>query len=1190
MRRLTLVLLVFLFNVVSVTAQEWVAAEKGAATRIQERLISSSEDEIIIDVKVGGFFKESVTTPQGVQYIISGEDMASMLVASAPDLPLYPIPIIIGDKAEMQASVLTSKYIDFENVEVAPSKGNFSRKINPDDVPYTYGEVYQQDEFFPTQQVSLEKPYVIRDYRGQNLTVFPYAYNPVTKTLRVYTELTISVKKVGDDGINPKETYRKNKVITTEFDASYQRRFINYKNDTRDFIVDEGEMLIVCTDKYMNEMQPFIDWKNISGRPTTMVASSVTGQDEALRQYLIEYYKENPKLTYVLLVGENVDIPAHLMNNGRSDNYYGMLEGDDFYEEVFVGRLSVENVEDLKNQINKVIYYERDIDETATWLSEGAGIAAKEGNSGHFGETDNKHVDFIRDTLLNYTYTKVSQFYDKINDPTVDDLVNRFNEGVGIINYCNHGTVTSWRVTGFSNDNVHSLTNDYKLPFIWSVACDNGCLHIDECFAEAWMRARNKETGAPTGAIGGMFATILQPWRPPMYGQDEMVSILTEHREGYKHTLAGASCNGNMYVLDMSNDEAGEETHNTWILFGDPSLMLRTEAPQKMNVTALPSTLRTGMTSLTVKADTDFGIATLSMNGIVLGSAYVENGTANISFPELTEAGKAKIVVLGYNKVTEIIDINISPDTGAYVIVDSYNLNQDDAQMDCNETIDLSLNVKNIGVEKSENISLELSSTSKYIKMIDSTEMITTIDAEQILDLTKAFRFHVSAEVPDKEKISFVLTCTDKAGKYETSFSIEAFAPVFALNEISILPNNIVKPGETATLKLTFDNVGNSTAYDVVTELFSGSSDITFLNTTMHTDEVAAGETFFVTTDFTVSSSAMMSSVYEVIYFVGSKYNVLKSKYDLLIGTITESFETGDFSSYEWKEMPSNPWVIDNTNAYDGTYCARSAAISHKQYSILRIETDVQVTGELTFYRKVSSEEYADYLSFIVDGIERERWSGEVDWDMYSFKLTKGKHTLEWRYTKDDENSEGDDMAAVDKIKFPAQARIAHLVTVTDLKAEMQDNDVMSMTWTASENADEYIIRRDGEIVSTQTDTLYQENLTEGIYTYSVVARSGESYSAPAFLIFDTKKKSVVDIKETLSEKMSIYPNPTTGMIYFDTEKSFDVVIYNYQGQVVLRKNDNNGYIDLSEMSAGIYFLELRNNDKLVIEKIILTK
>ena len=103
--------------------------------------------------------------------------MAQMLEAGAPDLPLYAIPIIIGDKAEMKASVNKSKYVDFENIEVAPSKGNFSRKINPDDVPYVYGDMYQKDELFPSQPMSLEKPYIIRDFRGQNLMVYPYAYN-----------------------------------------------------------------------------------------------------------------------------------------------------------------------------------------------------------------------------------------------------------------------------------------------------------------------------------------------------------------------------------------------------------------------------------------------------------------------------------------------------------------------------------------------------------------------------------------------------------------------------------------------------------------------------------------------------------------------------------------------------------------------------------------------------------------------------------------------------------------------------------------------------------------------------------------------------------------------------------------------------------------------------------------------------
>ena len=1189
MKRLTLILAAFLFSLSALCAQEWVGIDKSAPVKIQKHLVSSSTEEIIVDVNVRGFFKEKVVTPRGEQIIVNAEDMVSMMECGAPDLPFYPIPIIIGDKAEMRASVISSKYVDFSDVEVAPSKGNFSRGINPDDVPYTYGEMYQQDAFYPAQQLGLERPYIVRDYRGQNLLVYPYAYNPVTKTLRVYTDISISVKEISDDGINKKVSHRKNNAVTSEFDASYKRRFINYQNDTRDFMIDEGEMLVVCVDKYMDVLQKLVDWKNISGRPTKMVASSVTGKDESLKNYLAGYYKENPNLTYVLLVGEHIDLPAHKMNGGCSDNYYGMLDGDDYYEDVFVGRLSVKDMADAETQVDKIIYYERDIDETATWLSKGAGIAAMEG-TGHFGEYDYVHVDCIRDTLLNYTYTDISKHYDKVNAPTVEGLVERFNEGVGIINYCNHGTVSSWTVTGFNNDNIHQLTNDYMLPFIWSVACDNGAFNYEECFAEAWMSATNPATGAPTGAVGGMFSSILQPWRPPMYGQDEMVAILAEWREGYKHTLAGASCNGNMYILDVTKDETGPETHNTWILFGDPSMMLRTQAPEKMQVSATPSTLLLGMTSLTIKADADFGIATLSMNNKAIASAYIENGIANMTFPELAETGKAQIVVMGYNKVTEIIDVNILPASGAYLVVENFDLNQEDAQMDCDEHIDLSLDVKNIGLEKTDNVTIQLTTTSEYIKLIDSTEIITAIDVDEILTMEKAFRFYVIADVPNNEKINFMLKCADETSSYETSFIIEAYAPVFALNEISILPNNIVKPGETATLKLAFDNVGNTTAYNVMTELFVGSSDIEFENTSILTDEVKAGETFFVTADFTVSSSAMLSSMYEVIYSVGSKHNVLNSVYELVIGSVTEDFETGDFTSYNWAEITDNPWVIDNTNAYEGIYCAKSAAIGHKKFSAMKIEVEVQTPGEVTFYRKVSSETDADYLSFIVDSRERQKWSGEEDWDVYSYQLTKGKHTLEWRYVKDDENTEGDDQAFIDKITFPVQTVVSPFDAVTDLKAELQDNNTLLLTWTASETAEEYMVRRDGVMLSTQSETSYSEKIMEGIYTYCVIARNGDLYSAPAFVIFDPNVKPKENLGEIALSKTSVYPNPTSGILYVDSDKSFDAVVYNYQGQIVLRKYNNDGQIDLSSLNAGVYFLEIREGDDVMIEKIVLSK
>ena len=145
MKRLALILSVLLCNVIGVNAQEWVGINGAAPIKIQERLVSSSEDEIVVAVKVGGYMQEKVMTPRGEQLVISGDGMAPMLETGAPDLPLFSIPIIIGDKAEMNVSVIKSKYVDFENMEVAPSKGNFSRKINPNDVPYVYGEMYQTE-------------------------------------------------------------------------------------------------------------------------------------------------------------------------------------------------------------------------------------------------------------------------------------------------------------------------------------------------------------------------------------------------------------------------------------------------------------------------------------------------------------------------------------------------------------------------------------------------------------------------------------------------------------------------------------------------------------------------------------------------------------------------------------------------------------------------------------------------------------------------------------------------------------------------------------------------------------------------------------------------------------------------------------------------------------------------------------
>jgi len=43
-------------------------------------------------------------------------------------------------------------------------------------------------------------------------------------------------------------------------------------------------------------------------------------------------------------------------------------------------------------------------------------------------------------------------------------ITNYLNDGRSMINYCGHGSTTSWGTTGFSNTQVNALANENMLP------------------------------------------------------------------------------------------------------------------------------------------------------------------------------------------------------------------------------------------------------------------------------------------------------------------------------------------------------------------------------------------------------------------------------------------------------------------------------------------------------------------------------------------------------------------------------------------------------------------------------------------------------------------------------------------------------------------------------------------------------
>ena len=1146
MKKLFLFVAMFLMASTFVYAQEWVGVNKNTPVRIQETLVSSSEEEIIVDVKVGGFYQEAVKTPNGSQFVISGEDMASMLIKGAPDLPMYPISMIIGDRAEMEVSVVKSNYTDFENIEVAPSKGNFSRKINPADVEYVYGEMYEQDAFYPASQATLEAPYILRDFRGQNLMVYPYAYNPATKTLRVYTELRLAVKKVSDNGENQKVARRSNEIkLNVESKAAYERRFINFANQSKyDFLVDEGEMLIICVDEYMDAIQPLVEWKNISGRPTTMVGVSETGTTDAMKTYVQNYYNENPNFRYLLLVGEYNNLPPYTMSYSvKSDNYYGMLEGTDYYEEVFVGRLSVISSQDATNQVNKILHYEKNLDETATWLSRAVGVAANEG-TGHNGEADYVHMDYIRDTLMHYTITEMSQHYAFVNNPTASNMIADFNIGASVTNYTNHGSPDGWAVANFSNTHVHQLVNDQKLSYIWSVACNNGQFDYQECFAEAWMRATNSSTGEPTGAVGGMFSWISQPWIPPMYGQDEMVAILAEWRPGYKHTLGGASMNGNMFVLDMSPEDAGE-THNSWLLFGDPSMMVRTKAPESMGVAANPSTLVIGMSSLTVNADTDFGIATLSKEGEVLASSYIENGSAQLEFEALNNVGALQLVVIGYNKVTEIIDVDVIPADGAFLIYDTHDLNQADGQIDCAENITLSLDIKNVGNDPASNVTVTLSSESEYVTISDATATIASIAGNEVVSLNNEFAFSVAPDVPDQEKVEFKITCSDGNETWESTFKVTANAPVVNFKEFVFAGSYV--PGESQTVMAKFENIGHSKAKNVVVKA-SANDYITFESDTFEVGTIDPSGIGTATFNVTVAASCPATEAIELNFELTADNGIEATGTGTLRNSCNIEFILNDTYGDGWNGSTL-------TVAFDnGDPNKTIQFIDGTSYTeVLEIGSGIEVT-----------------VSF------NENGSWYVYECSYSIKYQDGEEI----YNSNGEPSNGVNTTFV--VNCGGGGSVETFDPVENLEAAVDMNQV-TLTWEGS--AVKYIVERNGiQIAETEETTFVDSELANGTYTYAVTAVYNEGQAMPVMVSVEIG----VGIDEN-AVMFAIYPNPAKDIININT----NAVRYEYQlinglGQVVISGTSNGAQqINVSNINKGMYFLKVIADGEARINKIV---
>ena len=602
----------------------------------KKTILKSTPNELIIEFEFteNNYSKTIYNNEEFIQFNAN----ETYLEKGAPGLPYYSFSVQLPSNNAASFQIIDKEDEISINTPVFPSKGNIKRNnIKDTNTPY-FGAYYSKNENYPLNAIISSKPFQFRAINGQSFFIFPYQYNPLTQQLKFTRKITAAIRFSSNQQINK----LKNKS-TTKFDEQLLKdHFLNTPTEQKrtPTQLEDGDLLVIVNENYLNDIQPFIVWKNQKGIRTKVLSiPTSTYTDFELKGIIQQEYQTNSNLLYVLLIGEHSEIPCHsygIIDNDEnwSDSYYGQMT-DDLYPELFVGRITGSNQE-IKTIISKTIDYEKK-KTLGNWMTTSIGIGSNEGlNEGDNNEADWQHLRKIKSNLEAIGYTNVYEFYDgshgqndKDGNPLKSDVLSAINQGAGLINYTGHGDTQSIQTTGLTNSDIGTLQNNGKLPFVVSVACNNGKFIGYKCLSEAWLTAtKNNE---PTGAVAACGSSILMDWAPPMKTQDEIVTLLASPTST-KNSLGSLFYTSQIAMLQKYGD-FGNTTMNTWLFFGDPTLEFSYQPAAQLNFTSTVQKTSNQL-KLNVSSSNENSQITVSYLNKFLTKGTIKNGECSINLPD----------------------------------------------------------------------------------------------------------------------------------------------------------------------------------------------------------------------------------------------------------------------------------------------------------------------------------------------------------------------------------------------------------------------------------------------------------------------------------------------------------------------------------------------------------------------------
>lgn len=440
--------------------------------------ITKVDDGYKVDFVLPEYFMNSVSAAGNIYSNLRIPEYGEPSDVGLPNLPQISFSIIVAYDEQMPVINVLNQIKDLKilSSKIYPVQQPWPKDRRYEDRPFTIdAKYYQSTGNINGPFVKVSEPFIVAGVKGVMITVCPFAYNPSANQMMI--------TKTGSFKIQLKNQPSMTFAPTESFNRLYDNMFLNY---TSSKALGTGRYLIITAPAYESGLTQLVNEKTGLGYTVSVVNTTVTGTtNTAILAYIQNLYNNiSTRPEFILLVGD-VDVIPDWIGIGagtpHTDLNYSLLEGNDAFADVFIGRFPVQNTTQLANMITKTLYMENAIN----------GLPKKNiycASTDNWAITEATHNFVIDSFFVSSVYTNL-KLYTHTYGATTQQLINALNANQSFAIYSGHGSETSWADgPPLNQSQVNALTNTV-FPYVYSFACVTGSYHISgECFSETWVR------------------------------------------------------------------------------------------------------------------------------------------------------------------------------------------------------------------------------------------------------------------------------------------------------------------------------------------------------------------------------------------------------------------------------------------------------------------------------------------------------------------------------------------------------------------------------------------------------------------------------------------------------------------------------------------------------------------------------